>query len=633
MTSRYVGRLLRIDVTDRSCRAEEIPEEIFRRYVGSRGLNMFRLFDELSEDTDPLGPDNKVIFGTGLLNGTLVPGTRFNVSAKSPQTGLVGDANAGGHFGSEMRFAGWDQIIIEGRSDEPVYIFVEDDSVQIRSAEHMWGRDVWETHSMIREELGDPDIQIACVGQAAENGVTYSGVFTNLVRAAARTGVGTVLASKKVKALAVRGHRPVKVADPEGFRELLAELDRRIYEHPDYASRSVMGTTRLVTSLNALGALVTRHFMTGYFPAADRVSGERLADEFNVKNRACFACTAPCSRWFIVREGPYRGLYGEGPEFEPLGVFTARVYNDDLGAALAAVDKCNRYGMDALTAGECIAMLMELNERGIISSEDAEGLDLSWGNAETMLTLLDRIAHQEGVGQLLREGSKKAAERIGKEAEPYAMHVKGLEIIQGEPRGLKGYGLGYCVASRGGDHLRAEPFFELTENAEESIRRYGTPKAAFPGEYEGKGKLVRHFEEWHAIIDSLNVCKNTAVCMEAMPLDMAAGFLNAVTGWDLTEAELRKAGERIINVERAFCIREGIERKHDRLPERFLSEPLPEECGPSAGLVFELEPMLDEYYTDRRWDLKRGWPTRQLLDELGLEDVREELLRKGFPLQ
>ncbi len=633
MTRPYTGRLLRINATDGTHRIEEIPEETFRRYIGSRGLNMARLFDELSEDTDPLGPENKVIFGTGLLDGTLVPGTRFNVSAKSPQTGLVGDSNAGGFFGSEMRFAGWDQIIIEGRSETPVYIFIEDDSVELRPAEHLWGTDVWQTHVMIREELGDPDVQIACVGQAAENGVTYAGIFANLVRAAARTGIGTVLASKNVKAVAVRGHKPVQVADPGRFRELLEELDRRIFQHPDYISRGIMGTTRLVTSLNAIGILVTKHFMTGYFPAADRVSGERLAEEFNVKNRACFACTAPCSRWFIVREGPHEGLYGEGPEFEPLGVFTARVYNDDLGAALEAVDRCNRYGMDALTVGECIAMLMELNERGIISSEDVDGLDLSWGNAETMLTLIDRIAHQEGVGKLLREGSKRAAEQIGPEAEPYAMHVKGLEIIQGDPRGLKGYGLGYCVSSRGGDHLRAEPFFEMSEDEDESIRRYGTPKAAFPGEYEGKGKLVRHFEEWHAIIDSLNVCKNTAVCMEALPLDAAAEFLNAVTGWDLTEAELRRAGERIINVERAFCVREGIERKDDRLPERFLSEPLPEECGPSAGLVFELEPMLDEYYTDRGWDLQRGWPTRQLLDELGLGHVRKELLDKGFALE
>ncbi len=629
----YQPKLLRIDVTSRKHSCEDIPIKLQKKFIGSRGLNMYRLFDELGPETDPLGPENKVIFGTGPLDGTLFPGTRFNVSAKSPQTGLVGDANAGGFFGSEMRFAGWDQIIIEGRSDEPVYIFIEDDEVQIRPADHLWGADVWETHRIIRDELGDPDVQLACVGPAAENGVAFAGIFTNLVRVAARTGVGTVLASKNVKAVAVRGHQPVEVADPEEFRRVMDEIDDSIFEHPDYESRRQLGTTRLVSALNAMGILVTKHFLTGYFPAADEVSGERLAREYNVKNKACFACTAPCSRWFVIQEGPYAGLYGEGPEFEPLGAFTARVYNDDLDVALKAIDMCNRYGMDALTAAECIAMLMELNELDLFTSEQADGLDLSWGNSDTILKLVEKVAHREGVGDLLADGAQKAAERIGEEAEPYAMHVKGLEIIQGEPRGLKGYGLGYCVASRGGDHLRAEPFFELSEDAEEAVKRYGTPKAAFPGEYEGKGKLVKDFEERCAVVDSLNVCKNTAICMEAVPFEKAAEILNATVGWNLSGEEVREAGERIINIERAFCVREGITREDDRLPERFLNEPLPEECGPSADLVFELEPMLQEYYRERGWDLTNGWPTRQLLERLDLQQVRDELLEGGWELK
>jgi len=633
MTDKYTGRLLRVDVTDRTHEVEEIPQEEYSKFLGSRGLNMARLFDELSEKTDPMGPENKVIFGTGLLDGTLVPGTRFNVSCKSPQTGLVGDANAGGFFGAEMRFAGWDQIVIEGRADEPVYVFIEDDTIEIRDAQEIWGRDIYDTHALIREDLGDPDVQVACVGPAAENGVRYAGIFTNLMRVAARTGVGTVLASKNVKAVAIRGHKPVGVADPDEFRDLLDELDEMIFNHPDYESRNRMGTTRLVTALNAMGILVTKHFLTGVFPAADKVSGERLAEEFNVKNRACFACTAPCSRWFVVPDGEHAGLSAEGPEFEPLGVFTARLCNEDLAAALKANDMCNRYGMDALTAGECIAMLMELYDRGMIGPDDVDGLDLSWGNAEAMLTLIDKIAHREGVGDLLADGAHEAAKKICDGAEQYAMHVKGLEIIQGEPRGLKGYGLGYCVASRGGDHLRAEPFFEMSEDEEESIRRFGTPKAAYPHEHEGKGRLVRYFEEWCAVIDSLNVCKNTAICMEAMPFTMAARFINAVTGWDLTGDDVRKAGERIINTERAFCVREGITREDDRLPDRFLNEPLPDECGPSAGLVFELEPMLDEYYEDRRWDNERGWPKRELLDDLQLTEIKEELLSKGFDLE
>jgi len=628
----YSGRLLRINLNDGSHKVETISEKDYRRFLGNRGLNMARLFYEIPQGTDPLGPDNKVIFGTGVLDGTMFPGTRFNISTRSPQTGLVGDGNAGGFFGSEMRYAGWDQIVLEGTAQEPVYVFIEDDRVELRSASHLWGQEIAETHRIIREELGDPDVQLACIGPAAENGVKFAGVFTSVVRPVARTGVGTVMGAKNVKAVAIRGHQPVRVANPEKFRELLRQVDSAIFNHPDYQSRRLFGTTRLVTALNAMGILVSRHFQTGVFPEADQVSGERLAAEFNTKNRACHACTAPCSRWYEIPEGRFRGREGEGPEFEPLGVFTARVWNSDLPGALMAIDRCNRYGMDALTTGECIAMLMELNERGIFTSEDA-GIDLSWGSVDTILTLIDKIAYREGVGDLLADGAAKAAERIGNGAEQYAMHVKGLEIIQGEPRGLKGYGLGYCVASRGADHLRAEPFFELSEDEEESIRRFGTPKAAYPGEYEGKGKLVKYSEDWCAVADALSVCKNTSICMEAVPFKIAAELINAVTGWDMTEEEVIASAERIMNIERAFCIREGISRKDDRLPDRFLEEPLPEECGPSAGLVFELEPMLNEYYEARGWDQENGYPTRALLEKLGLDDVKEHLLECGLELK
>ena len=252
------GRLLRIDLSHAAHRSETIPEHLMQTYLGSRGLNMYRLYHEIPAQTDPLGPDNKLIFGTGRLDGTLYPGTRFNVSARSPQTGLVGDSNAGGFWGAEMRFAGWDQIVLEGRSPEPVFIYIEDDQVQLRPAKHLQGQDVWNTHRLIREELADPDVQIACVGPAAENGVRFAGIFTNLVRAAARTGMGTVLASKNVKAVAIRGHQPVRVSDPKAFLTLIQKIEKHLQQHPEFASRKLLGTPRLLTSLNALGALVNR---------------------------------------------------------------------------------------------------------------------------------------------------------------------------------------------------------------------------------------------------------------------------------------------------------------------------------------------------------------------------------------
>ncbi len=631
MNNRGAGRLLRINLTLGEHREEEIAPGIMRKFLGSRGLNMYRIFREIPAGTDPMGPANKLVFGCGPLNGTLFPGSRYNVSARSPQTGLVGDSNAGGFFGAEMRFAVWDQIILEGKASEPVYVFVEDDRVQIRSAEHLWGLDTYDTQRRIVEEIGDPDVQVASIGPAAERGVRFAGIFNNLVRAAARTGMGTVMGAKNVKALAIRGHQPVVPADPKRFRTLMQEVDRYIYDHPEYESRRLLGTTRLLTSLNAMGILVTRHHTTGHFSAAERVSGERLAREFNTKNRACAACTAPCSRRYVIPGGEYAGLRSEGPEFEPLGAFTSRVMNDDLPLALEAIDRCNRYGMDALAVGEAISMMMELNERGIFTSEEA-GLDLTWGNGDTILSLVDDIASRENLGALLSEGAARAAAKIGRGAEAYAMHIKGLELIQADPRGLKGYGLGFCVASRGGDHLRAEPFFELSEDAAEGKRRFGTEKAAFPGEFEGKGRLVRYFENWCAVIDSLNVCKNTAVCMEALPFAQAAKLVNAVRGWDMTADEMELVGERIIHIERAFCMREGIDRSHDRPPRRFLEEPLPDECGPSAGLIFELEPMLDEYYSARQWDIESGWPTRARFMALGLEEIAADLDAVGLNL-
>lgn len=626
-------RTLRVDVSSGRIQVEEVPEEVAFGFIGGRGLNSWRLFWEVGPGVEPLSDQNRVYFAIGPLDGIPVLGSRFNVSSKSPMTGLLGDSNAGGHFGAEMRFAGWDQIVIEGASCDPVYILVQDEEVSIRPARHLWGKDTWQVQALIREELGDEGVQVACVGPAAERGVVFAGVFCNLVRAAARTGMGAVLGAKKVKALAVRGTGALTPRHPERAHALLEQIRRYLINHPDYASRRAMGTTRLVSALNALGILATRHFRTGYFEAAARVSGERLAAEYNVASRGCFGCAVPCSRWFRIRSGTFRGLEGEGPEFESLAAFTARVGNDDLDVALKAIDLCNRYGMDTLTVAECISLLMELHHEGLLDGSVAGSLDLGWGNSRTILTLVEQIGRREGLGELFAAGPLAAARQLGRGAEEYVMHVKGLPLIQADPRGLKGYGLGFCVATRGGDHLRAEPYFELSFDAEEARRRFGVPQAGFPGEYLGKGKLVRYSEELCAVCDSLDVCKNTMVCMEAVDFQLAARLLEAVCGWSLDAEAVRKVGERIVNLERAYLVREGVDRRQDRLPSRFLETPLPAECGASAGLTFELEEMLDEYYRERGWDRDRGWPTRRKLEELDLGDVEADLRARGLVLR
>ncbi|MGE5508367.1 MAG: aldehyde ferredoxin oxidoreductase family protein [Chitinophagales bacterium] len=612
------GRKLTVDLTAGASRVDPIPVETRLKYVGGRGLNIRHLLDEVPVDLDPLSPQSHLVFGVGPLNGTSFPGAgRFNVSAKSPQTGILGDANAGGFFGSELRYAGYDQVVLTGRAERPSYLLILDDRVEVRDAAELWGQDVMTTTRLLQAKHGQR-CQVACVGPAAEHGVKFAGLFTSLVRAAARTGMGLAMAAKNLKAIAVQGSQPVTVADPERFEAAVEALNQRIRAHAEYESRKALGTTRLVSSLNAAGCLATRHFQTGRFEGAEAVSGEALAASVRLKSKACQSCTIPCSRYFRVTEGPYAGLESEGPEFEGLAGFSSRLGISELGAALKGVDLCNRLGLDVISTSECIAFLMELHQRGLLSREEADGLDLSWGNAQTAFALVEKIAFREGIGDLVADGVRQAAARLGRGAEEYAMEVKGLEIFQADPRGLKGYALGVAVASRGGDHLRSEPSFEFSEDAEEAVRRFGCREAAFRLEFKGKGRVVKFAEELSALADCLNACKNTITNMEVLSFDEAADLLRLATGLPYDGPGLAEAMERVVNAEKAFNAALGLTRKDDTLPRRFLTEPLPADSGPSAGSVVELDPMLDEYYAARGWDVASGLPTARKLADLGL---------------
>ncbi len=622
----YAGAILRVDLTSGRMKRLGLSRSMALSFLGGRGFNSKRLFDEVPAGIDPLSPMNKLMFATGPLAGTMFPlGSRFNVSGKSPQTGLLGDSNAGGHFGAEMKFAGFDQIVIEGRSKTPVYLYVDNGKAELRKADSLWGLTVYEADKAVRQEVGDPSVQVAVIGPAAENGVKFAGIFVNRIRAAARTGMGTLMASKNLKAIVVRGDGFVEVADPGMFEKLVDRLEEELYSHEQYWPRRLMGTSRILMAANRLGILPTRHFTSGIFEHAYEVSGERLAREFNFKNRACFSCALPCSRVFIVREGKFAGLFGEGPEYEPLGCFTARIGNGDLGLALKAVDMVNSLGMDAISTGECISWAMELYNRGLLTIEET-GLDLTWGNGEAVLKLIEMIAYRQGFGDVLADGVKAAAEKI-RRGRDLAFHVKGLEMIMADPRGLKGYALGFAVSSRGGDHLRSEPFVELSDDPERGRELFGIPEATMRMRYRGKGALVAYFENWCAVVDSLEVCKNLAENMEILTFERTADVLKAVVGVDLKPVEVARIGERIVNVERAFLVREGVRRRDDSLPRRFLKEPLHD--GRSKGSVVELDEMLDEYYTIRGWDLKTGIPKREKLVELGLEKIVEDLERSG----
>ena len=623
MSKGYAGKVLRINVSDGSYRIEPLDMEEARQYIGGRGFNAARLYKEVPAGTDPLGPDNKLMVATGPLVGTMFPtASRFNVSARSPLTGIFGDTNAGGHFAPEMKFAGYDQIIVEGRAEKPSYISIRDDVVEIKDADGIWGGTVFEADIGIRNQLGDKWTQTLICGPAAENGVKYAGLFANQVRAAARTGMGTVMASKNIKGMAVRGSGSIEVHDPQGFKELVLALEDEIRSHEQFEGRRLMGTTRILMMANRGGFLPTRNYTQGTFEHAHEVSGEKLAAEYNVKGRGCFACTVPCSRIYTIRDGPFKGVHGEGPEYESLGSFTSRLGNPDIELALAANDLCNQLGIDALSTVGAIGWAMELYENGKLSQEETGGLELSWGNKEAIITLIHQISKREGFGDILADGAFKAAEKLGKGQE-YVVAVKGMDLIMADPRGLKGFGLGYAVATRGGDHLRSEPFIELENDPTIGQEMFGVPGATMRRSDTGKGKLITYFEDWCAVIDALQPCKNIMQNMMLLPFPRAAEALELTTGIKLTEQEVRDVGSRITTIERMFGIREGIGRKDDTLPKRFTDTPLTE--GESSGSVMDLELMLDEYYTERGWELETGHPTPEALRKLGLDHMVGDL--------
>jgi len=621
----YAGKILRINLTTKKIKIQKLEKNLILNYLGGRGFNSKKLYDEVPPGINPLSPDNKIYIGTGPLVGTFFPtASRFNISAKSPQTGILGDSNAGGHLAQEIKYAGYDQIVIEGKSPQLLYINIQDSNIELKNGIFLKNLDVYETDKALKNDLGDKSVQTLIAGPAAEHGVKFSGVFTGLTRAAARTGMGTVLADKGVKAITIKGTGVIEVAQPQKFEKIVDEINNEIYTHEQYIGRRKMGTTRILKMANSAGFLPTNNYNEGIIDYVDEVSGENLALNFNVKNRGCYACTIPCSRFYMIKKGAFKGLYAEGPEYEPQGSLTSRIGNKDLSLALKANDLCNRLGVDALTTSSCIAWLMELHEKKLISSSEVEGLDLSWGNQEAILTLIKKIAYREGFGDVLADGTKRAAEKLGKGYE-FTMQVKNLDLIMADPRGLKGFGLGYSVASRGGDHLRSEPFIELSDDPEVGSRLFGVPESTLRLSDKGKGILVSYFEDWCAVIDSLEPCKNIMQNMEILTFERSSTVIEAVTGIKLSPRQIRDVGERIVNLERAFGVREGISRKDDYLPKRFREEKLV--LGASSGTVVDQDTMLNEYYQQRGWDLETGRPTKQTLTKLGLMSVSDELIK------
>jgi aldehyde:ferredoxin oxidoreductase len=629
----HTGYRLRVDLTERSATIEEIPDDYARKWMGGRGYNMEVFYREVAVEADARGPENLLLFGVGPITGTSFPGSRVNVSGKSPHTGYLGDSNAGGHFGAEIKFAGFDQIVIQGKADSPVYIRIMDHAVEIRDARHLWPLDTWETSAAIRRECHDHTVQVACCGTAAVNGVSYANIVANNARAFGRTGMGALMASKNLKALAVSGSGSVRVANPERFQSLVDYFFRALYHHSNFQERGITGTTNLIRLSQEVGILPYRHFQSGVCDEWVDVSGEMAAAEYNVKRKGCFGCIAPCSRYYVV-PGGFDGqeCRAEGPEYETLAAFTVRVGNPDLKLALKCAELVNRAGIDSITVSECISWAQELFQRGMLTSADCDGLDLSWGNGRVVYDLLLKIIANEGFGAVLSQGVVKASETLGV-GRDLCMEVKNLELFEADVRGLKAYGLGNGVASRGGDHQRADPFFEMSGRTEEALEKFGSENCGLMLPWQGKGRMVPWFEEICALADSLSFCKIIGVSMETVQEPMARDLFRFSTGFDADIEEVMRIGERINNLERAMLVRWGLTRKDDYLPKRFTDEPLPADSKPASGLVFENDALLSEYYPFRCWDPETAWPTEQKLRELDLDFVADDLAARGITLK
>ncbi|MEM2890864.1 MAG: aldehyde ferredoxin oxidoreductase family protein [Candidatus Hadarchaeum sp.] len=630
----YAGKIIRVDLTNKVVTKQTLDAGLAESFLGGAGFITKILWDEVGPAIDPLSPENRLIFAVGPLCGTGWPvSCRFEVGAKSPLTGIYGDSSCCGHWGPELKFAGYDAIVFQGKASSPVYLWIDDDNVKIMDAEDIWSKTTGEAEEIIRKDLGDYRIQVACCGPAGENLVKYASIISQR-RAAARCGLGTVMGSKNLKAVAVRGTKDVKTENPVEFYEFMKSIIE-VYKNDFYIlDRIKFGTPILVELMNEIARWPVRNFQTGVFPFAKEIGGERIRKEYRIKDRGGFGCWATCEKPVRVKNPPYAGIYDKQPEYETLSALGARLGIKNLDAIIYANELCDELGLDTISTGGTISWAMECYENGILTKEDTDGIELNWGNHEAVIKLIPKIAHREGFGALLAEGSYRAAQKIGRGSEKYLMTVKKLEIAAQDGRAQKSMGLAHAVANRGGDHLKAFPLLDELGREEPIKARFGEkylPEMAQPLSPKYKAYEVKDGEELCALCDSLSLCKSSGTCLPLYTgqiyFEDMAKILRLATGMKVNGGDLRRIGERIVNLQRAFNIREGLSREDDTLPERFTKTPAPE--GVSKGHVVELDKMLDEYYNLRGWDPKTGFIPRKKLEELALDYVAEELEKLG----
>ncbi len=611
----YMGRILRVDLTDGKITEESLNEDDCRMYLGGSGLATKYLWNEVPGGADPLGPENELIFMTGPLTGTESPSAgRYCVVTKSPLTGFWAEANSGGSWGVYLKNSGFDGIIFRGISPKPVFLVIDDGKAELRDAGDLWGKGVSETDRLIKEELGE-DFNVACIGIAGENLVKYAAIINDVHRAAGRCGVGTVMGSKRLKAVAAGGTQEIKIANQEAFSETSRTNYDLINESMLKMTLETYGTAMNTDLVNVRGGFPTRNWQSGVFPDIDKISGITLESTLLVDRKHCYACPISCCRVSVVRSGPY-ACKGEGPEFETIGAFGAMCALENLEAVTLAHNLCDDYGLDVISAGSTIAFAIECYEKGILTKDDTGGLELKFGDPSPVIELVHLVAKREGIGDLLAEGTRRVAASLGKGSEDFAMHVKGLELPAYDPRAAKICGLAFATANRGGDHMTAwvemPAFIDVPILCVEDSRIEDAMV-----ENPAEARVLKDLEDVLTVFDCVGTCKFMGVALSAE--DWVDMISNCV-GWEFSVSDFRSVGERVYNLARAFNVREGLVRADDTLPGRLLNEPLPE--GAAAGhKVEKLDEMLDAYYEFRGWDKTTGRPTAEKLRELGLDYV------------
>ncbi|MZP29560.1 aldehyde ferredoxin oxidoreductase [Heliobacterium undosum] len=595
----YVGTVLRINLSEKTIKCEPLDVDVAKKFIGGRGLGSYLLSQEIDPAIDALSPENKVFITTGPLTGTNVPtGGRYMVITKSPLTGTIACSNSGGFWGPELKNAGYDIVVLEGKSEKPVYISIQDDKVEIRDAGHLWGMKVNEATDTLLEEAGDPKARVLCIGPAGENLSPMAAVMNDRFRAAGRSGVGAVVGSKNVKAIVVRGSGKVQLADAERMKGLLKGVMAKIRENgvtgqglPTY------GTAVLVNIINESGVFPTRNFQTGVFDDAEAISGETLAEKYLLKKDPCYRCPIACGRYTKADE-----MEGGGPEYETIWCYGSDCGINDMKAIIKANHLCNEYGLDTISAGATIACAMELFEKGYIKAEEVDGPELAWGNADAIVEWTKKMGAAEGFGAKLAMGSYRLADSYG--APEYSMTVKKQELPAYDPRGIQGHGVQYATSNRGGCHVRGYMISPEILGLPEKLDRFSL---------EGKPLWAKIFQDLTASIDATGMCLFTSFALGAGDY---ADLLSAAMGVEWTADEVLAAGDRIYNLERLFNMQAGLTKADDTLPKRLLEEPLPE--GPSKGWVHKLDELLPLYYEVRGWDAD-GVPTKEKLQALGLE--------------